>query len=254
MVDAIALGVKPVGTILYFEETPPYLNGKLDGIERVGTGNQPNLEKILTLKPDLIIAMSESGLPYTQLSQIAPTVVDDWQGYPSWKKHFNFVAEVLGKTEKAEQVWAHYEQRIRELRAALGNHYQDYQDIKVSFVHLCCGSIGLDVKNSFSGMILDDIGLSHPPAQNVVSDYGIVRVSEEFLVNIDGDIIFIATSEDGAEEILEQIKRKPLWNNLKAVQRGQVYSVNYPTWRGGNPLAADAVIDDLYKYLVEGAT
>ncbi|MGD2183724.1 iron-siderophore ABC transporter substrate-binding protein [Lusitaniella coriacea] len=250
MADALALGVKPIGIILYFDELPPYLKGKLDGIEPVGIGNQPSLEKILTLNPDLIIAMNDSDLSYQQMSQIAPTVVDNWIGYPHWKKHFNFVAEVLGKNQEAKQVWANYEERIQKLRVALP---ENYQDIEVSFVRICCGKLATDVKNSFSGMILEDVGLSRPPAQNVEDDDGLVFLSEELITSMDGDIIFLVVDreDDDAKRIFEQLQQKPLWNQLKAVREGRVYPVNLPTWRGGNPLAADAVIDDLFKYLVE---
>lgn len=250
MGDALAVGVKPVGTIFYFDKTPPYLEGKLDGVELLGKiAGQPNLEKTLTLNPDVIVGV-EGGTEsvYDQLSQIAPTVLGRWNGYPSWKDHFNFVAKVLGKTEEAKQVWEHYEQRIQELRVALGDNYQD---LEVSFVHICCGTIDIDFKNSFNGIILDDIGLRRPPAQNVVIKGGIASISEERLMDIDGDILLVAVTSGESEEILKQLKQKPLWNKLRAVQQRRVYPVNYATWRGGNPLAADAVIDDLFKYLVE---
>ena len=247
MANAIALGIKPIGTILYFDETPTYLKGKHTGIATVGTDEQPNLEKILSLQPDLIIAMNQAGLPYQQVSQIAPTVVDDWQGFPSWKDHFNFVAEVLGKTDEAEKIWTDYQNRILSLKAALGNRYQD---LEVSFVHICCGTVDIDLKNSFNGMILEDAGLSRPPAQDINTEDGLILLSEERLMDIDGDIIFIAATTGESEELLEQTKQKPLWRNLRAVQQNRIYPVNYTTWRGGNPLAADAVIDDLFKYLV----
>lgn len=248
MVDAIALGVKPIGTIYYFEQTPPYLAGKLGGIQEVGIDNQPNLEKILTLTPDLIIAMNHSGLPYDQVSQIAPTVVDDWNGYPSWKEHFDFVAGVLGKTDKAKQVWRHYDQRIQELRSAIGSRYKN---IEVSVVRACCNNLASDVENSFSGTIIEDAGLHRPQSQAAAED-GLVFFSEEKIPDLDGDIIFAIVDEDDASiKAFEQLRQEPLWNQLRAVQRGKVYSVNLATWRGGNPLAADAVIDDLFKYLVD---
>jgi len=253
MADALSVGIKPIGTVFYFDETPPYLEGKLDEIELIGKiPEQPNLEKTLTLNPDVIIGV-EGGAEsiYSQLSQIAPTVLGRWKGYPSWKDHFNFVAEVLGKTEEAEKVWAHYEQRVQELRAALDNNYQD---IAVSFVHICCGTIDIDFKNSFNGMILDDVGLRRPPAQEVVIEGGITSISEERLMDIDGDILFVATTSKESEELLEELKQNPLWSQLKAVKQGRVYAVDYATWRGGNPLAADAVINDLFKYLVEDTT
>ncbi|NEO25482.1 MAG: iron-siderophore ABC transporter substrate-binding protein [Kamptonema sp. SIO4C4] len=247
--DAIALGVQPVGTT---QPTPPYLREKLETIETVGTPRQPNLEKIATLTPDVIIGLHDQGESvYQQLSQIAPTLLHDWQGFSSWKDHFNFVAKALGKTEEAEEVWAHYEQRIQELRQALGS---DYQDIEVSVVRVCCNNLASDVKNSFSGIILNDVGLSRPPAQDSASG-GLVIFSEELITEkLDGDIIFAIVDEDddyNSEKAFEQLKNNPLWNKLKAVQEGKVYPVKYSIWRGGNPLAADAVIDDLFKYLVE---
>ncbi len=245
--DAIALGVKPVGAT---EPIPTYLRDKLEGIETIGASTRPNLEKILTLTPDLIVGLHyQAKAVYNQLSQIAPTVLHDWQGFSSWKDHFNFVAKALGKTEEAEDVWAHYEQRIQELREALGNNYQD---IEVSVVRVCCNNLASDVKNSFSGTILDDVGLSRPPAQDSVPG-GLIIFSEELITEkLDGDIIFaIVDDDDDSEKAFKQLKNDPLWNKLEAVQEGKVYPVNLATWRGGSPLAADAVIDDLFKYLVK---
>ncbi|WP_233501612.1 ABC transporter substrate-binding protein [Acaryochloris thomasi] len=253
MADAIALGVRPIGTVLQdfdFQKAPPYLEGRLQGIEIVGKEEQPDLEKILSLKPDLIIGLQYDSEPvYDKLSQISPTVLDDWKGYPSWKEHFDFVAQALGKTEAAQQIWSQYDQRIQELRTALG---PAYSDLEISFVRVCCGNWATDVKNSFSGMILEDVGLSRPPAQDIEVENGLVFLSEEALTQFDGDIIFLVVDADqDSADALEQLKQKPLWHKLKAVQQGKVYPVNLATWRGGNPLAADAVIDDLFKYLVK---
>ncbi len=247
--DAIALGVKPIATIVYFDQPPPYLAQHLNFIQILGQEEQPSLEKIVALKPDLIIGIKHSAEAiYSQLAQIAPTVADDWEGYPSWRQHFDFVANVLGKTDSAQQVWSRYDQRIQSLRAALEN---SQQDLEVSFVHTCCGTIDLDLINSFNGSILADAGLRRPPAQAVPVAGGIVKLSEEKLMDIDGDILFVATDGSEAAQTMTELKRNPLWQKLRAVQNDRVYSVNYPTWRGGNPLAADAVIDDLFKYLVE---
>jgi len=243
--DAIAVGVQPVGTT---EPIPTYLREKLEGIETIGASTRPNLEKMATLTPDLIIGLhNQVEYVYKQLSQIAPTLLHDWEGFSSWKDHFNFVAKALGKTEKAEEVWAHYEQRIQELREALNNNYQN---IQVSVVRVCCNNLASDVKNSFSGTILNDVGFSRPPAQDSAPG-GLVIFSEELIPEkLDGDIIF-AIVDDDSEKAFEQLKQNALWNKLEAVQEGKVYPVSLAKWRGGNPLAADAVIDDLFKYLVK---
>jgi len=249
--NALTLGIKPLASIVYFDTPPPYLAKHLEAIENLGKEEQPNIEKILALKPDLIIGIKYSTEPiYSQLSQIAPTVVDNWEGYPSWRDHFNFVAQVLGKTEEAKLVWAKYDQRIASLKTLLANRLQD---LEVSFVHICCGTIDIDLKNSFNGSILADVGIRRPPAQAAPIEGGITLLSEERLMDIDGDILFVAVDNEEANQKLAELKRNPLWETLRAVQQNRVYFVNYPTWRGGNPLAADAVIDDLFRYLVNGA-
>ncbi len=79
---------------------------------------------------------------------------------------------------------------------------------------------------------------------------GYIFIPEEELSKIDGDVLFIGVDNDVDEKFFNKLKQKPLWKTLKAVQRNHAYVVNLSTWRESNLLAADAVIDDLYKYLV----
>jgi len=108
------------------------------------------------------------------------------------------------------------------------------------------GRIGVQAKNSFIGSILDEIGLQRPIAQNLVSRYGYINLSNEELETADGNIVFITTSD---EQMLERLKQQPIWKRLKAVQQNRVYVVDQSIWTGGDLLAADAILDDLYRYL-----
>jgi iron complex transport system substrate-binding protein len=245
--NALALGVKPIAsTYFYQNEVVSSLHGQ--GIEFLGR-SQPDLEKMLRIKPDLILGWEVTGSEiYSLLSQIAPTALGEWEGPLSWQEHFNFVAEVLDKTEAAQAAWHRYEQRVKQLKDALGDRYQDK---KVSFIHLGTRGIESDVKNSFAGSILNDVGLQRSAAQDVVAPYGIISISEEELLEkADGDILFVATWNDDAEQVLKQLQQKPLWQQLQAVQQNHLYFVNFPVWTGSSLLAADAVIDDLFKYLI----
>ncbi|MDP9352451.1 MAG: ABC transporter substrate-binding protein, partial [Chloroflexota bacterium] len=79
---AMTLGVKPVGAVeaIPGEGFPSYLEGT-EGIENVGTIEQPNLEKIAALKPDLILSSKlRHEVIYPQLSKIAPTVFAETVG------------------------------------------------------------------------------------------------------------------------------------------------------------------------------
>ncbi|WP_414582663.1 ABC transporter substrate-binding protein [Scytonema sp. PCC 10023] len=253
LANALVLGVKPIGTTSVTnnmqDKFPEYLKSKIKGIEVLGTQNEPNIERILRLKPDLILGWEKVQPIYPLLSQISPTALGKWYGPASWQKHFDFVIEVLGKQEEARQAWNHYYQRIDELKTALNNRYQD-KKISVVIPSSEWGFF-IQTKNSFAGFILNDLGLQRPQLQDVnTSDGYIIFNSKEKLEMIDGDIIFVLTHKDDERKAFEEILQSPLGRRLKAVQQGRVYSVDGLTWIASNLLAADAVIDDLFKYLV----
>lgn len=247
LADALILGVPAIGAASY-DELADYLVEKTGDIEFLGTSEQPSLEKIYQLNPDLIMGIELSAEAiYPQLSQIAPTALGKWYGYPSWREYFDFVAGVLGKEDKAQEVWSDYNRRINKLKMALGDRVQD---LEISLAYACCGTISLDAENSFAGSILADLGVPRPKSQAAVDD-GTIRLSEERLSELDADILFLSVFDEESEEILADWQRKPLWNQLQVVQNQRVYLVNGSIWRAGDPLAANLVIDDLYKYLVK---
>jgi iron complex transport system substrate-binding protein len=255
LANAVTFGVKPIGSTTFsagdfhHDGFPKYAKNMMEGIEPVGDQLQPSLEKILLLKPDLIVGWEIVREIYPFLSKIAPTVLGDWRGgQETWREHIDFVAEVLGKEEAARRAWNQYYQRIEELKTALGDRYQN-KEISVTFI--TSDTISILLKNSFDGTILNDAGLKRPQAQNMIAELPRIEISEEELEKIDGDILFVVTGDVNKTKLLKRIQEKPLWNNLRVVQQNRVYFVNAATWVIGNLLAADAVIDDLYKYLVE---
>ncbi|WP_256875118.1 iron-siderophore ABC transporter substrate-binding protein [Nostoc sp. C052] len=248
--STLVLDIKPIGSTSdgWQDNLPDYLKNKTEGIQKIGTQYEPNLERILRLKPDLILGWENVKAIYPRLSQISPTALVKWKGSLSWREHFNFVAEALGKKEAAQQAWNNYYQRIEELKIALGNQYKDKT---ISVIHIYGWDIMSTAKNSFIGSILNDVGLQRPKAQDVITPSGLTKnISEEKLEELDGDILFITTFNDSDKANFEQLQQKPLWKRLKAFQQGHIYFVDGLSWVGSNLIAADAVIDDLFKYLV----
>lgn len=160
--------------------------------------------------------------------------------------------EALGKTDNAEQIMADYNTRIEEFQAQMGDRLYSTE---VSIVRVYQNRISIYLKDSFCGTIVADVGLSRPPHQTNTEQTFNMAIGKELLHKADGDVIFIWTygsNEEIAQDAqtaLKQLKADPLWSKLNAVQQGKVYEVpGY--WIGMGPIAANLVLDDLFKYLV----
>lgn len=237
------------------EEFPPYLAEKVKGIELIEeVSYEPSLEGITQLKPDLILGWTLHRKIYSLLSKIGPTLLLSQEIAESpdadWQKYTNYLAAALDKQEKAQQIFGEYDRRITELKTALGDRYST-KTISVAHVSDEYGTEAYTI-NSFPGSILSDLGLQRPPLQAISKPDGTIKaISQERLELIDGDLLFVLTFSDRDRQMLENLLNKPLWQKLKAVQNEEVYLVDGYTWGVANPLTANAVINDLYKYLVD---
>jgi len=77
----------------------------------------------------------------------------------------------------------------------------------------------------------------------------LVSVSLERLELLDADVLFVAL-DPGAEESFQKYQNTPLWQKLDVVKNQRVYAVDSGYWIFGNILSANAILDDLFKYLV----
>jgi len=85
-----------------------YARGKPADPAYIGSWVTPNLETILTLKPDLIVRLTWQGNQnYDKLSKIAPTVGYQEGGKGFWQKGLRDLARIFGRQEHAERVIKH---------------------------------------------------------------------------------------------------------------------------------------------------
>jgi iron complex transport system substrate-binding protein len=245
----IALGVKPIAATTYASEEGIKFRGltaeQSEGIEILGSMEQPNLEKIAALKPDLIFATHHLHHQiYSQLSSIAPTVVVDHNQFDSFKDRFRYIAEVLGKSDQANQVLTQYQTRVEQLRQAMGDQLNE---VEVSVIHVYGEPLSTPDATHHISQIFSDIGLRRPPSQE-----GLLQeknFSLEVLPEHDADILFIVKYPSSE---VEKILRNPIWQQLNAVQTARVYEVSPERWGGaGGPIVANRILDDLFRYLFE---
>ncbi|REK77710.1 ABC transporter substrate-binding protein [Paenibacillus paeoniae] len=244
--NLLELGVKPIGApsiLTAGDPYPSYLKGT-EGITNIGTVNEPNLEAIDALKPDLIIGNQDThdGI-HAQLSQIAPTVFVETLGV-TWKKNLQLYADAVNKADEGQKLLDAYGKRIEELKTAL----RGKDAIEVSLFRPRADKIQVYLKETFVGTIMEDAGIVRPASQ---SDAGFSKdVTEEQIADLDGDVILWFNREPDAFAKLEQ---SALWATLKGAQNNAVHPVEWEYWLSGLGIqAVNKVVDDLNAFLVKG--
>lgn len=247
----VALGIKPVGAVTVFQDGDfqEYLREKLDGVKKVGTIAQPNLEAIAALKPDLILSSDlRHKAIYEQLSQIAPTVFTEAVGV-TWKENFKLHADAVNKAAEAEKIMADYDKRMADFKAKVGDKLPR---TTVSIIRGTTSEVRIYMNASFIGTVMKDAGLPRPAVQN--KEVFMEKATEERIPDLDAEVMFVTQFKgaDGKDTLVAKLQAHPLWSQLSVVKKNQVYEVPDDYWMLGIGItAANKVADDLFKLLVK---
>jgi iron complex transport system substrate-binding protein len=249
---ALTLGFKPVGMVKAWGTEPMYahLKDQLTGVQIVGDENQPNLEAIAALKPDLIIGNKlRQEKIYGQLSSIAPTVFSERTNSDTFI-NFKVYAEALNKKADGEKKLAEFDKRAEDLKKQLG----DKINTKVSLVRFYLGDkVRIYYNDTFPGGILKKVGLKRPAVQD--KDTFADVIGKERIPDADGDIVFYFTLLDDKGETTKTENmwlQDTLWKNLDAVKKGRAFKVDDGIWNSsGGIISANLMLDDLAKYLLK---
>ena len=242
----LALGMKPVGLARCSSciASDPF-NEILGGVPSVGTEERPSLEKILSLEPDLILGYEWQESFYPQLSEIAPTViVNPHTGGNDFKRNLRQLAEILGESDRAEDVLSEYNERIQKFRKQFERKLRSKTVSLIWFFESNFHVYGPELLSI--GWVMSEAGIQFIPAYKELKDDVLRNMSIESLPDWDADFLFVALYYEGSFEELESVFEQPLWSTLKAVRKDQVYIM--PKYPSGGPIGASQFIDDLSEY------
>ncbi|RZS41201.1 iron complex transport system substrate-binding protein [Herbihabitans rhizosphaerae] len=214
----------------------------------VGELAAPDVEQIYALKPDLIVsAKIRHEKYYQQFASSAPTVFSQTTG-ASWKDNIRLLGKALGKEQLADKRIADYESRARRLGEAIKTK-NGGKAPTVTLARFVAGeqTARLYTSESYAGIVMRDIGLPRPPGQPDRTDKVNVDVSQEEILKLDADRVFVGVYDDDARkgaEVKSRFAANPLWGKLT----GKVSDVNDTTWITSVSLqGAHAIMDDLAK-------
>lgn len=248
---AVALGVIPVGVVESWVEKPvyPYLRKVLKGTEIVGLETQPNLEHLVALNLDLIVASKfRHETLYPQLSAIAPVIF--LEEIFVFKQTLRLMGEALGQEKKAEQLLSRWEQRVDYFQQVISSRNNVDWPIKISLLNFRADHLRLLSRKSFSGLIMTELGFEHSSFADTDDWIYKKLISKEALPTINADtfFVFLRTENPAVNENYNNWRKHPLWNALKASQSDQVYKVDEIIWSlSGGITGANMILDDLFR-------
>ncbi|WP_302473973.1 ABC transporter substrate-binding protein [Stutzerimonas stutzeri] len=247
---ALTLGVTPVGTINGRGQAAPprYLDGKLPaGIEVVGDIDNPNLETLLELEPDLILTGPVKPEQLAILNEIAPTVITFNWARP-WQESMQRTAQALNKEAEAKAVLERYRARVDAARQRLAAH----QGQTLSIVRWNPKGPSYMFKDAFASTVAEDVGLRRPAHQQDRGHTHSMALSLESLELLDADWLVIGTLATSGEavEAMNQAEQTPAFRQLSAIQAKRFGAVDGSLWTSlGGPMAALQVIEDIEALL-----
>ena len=239
--NMLALGVKPAGATPIFLDKPfvGYLAEQAGGIDKVGTINQPNLESIAALNPDLIVGTKDlHEAIYDKLSQIAPTVFTETL-FDDWKGRLKLHGLSVGKGAEADALIAAYEEKLAAFKSLKVTK-------SVSVLRGRTDNVTIYLGNSWSGEFVREVGLKRPASQQDNEKWG-VKITQEQIADIDADAILWFSRAD-ENYLTKDMKTSRLWNTLEAVKQEQVYRLDAGVWLSGMGIQArNLMLDDVKR-------
>ncbi|MBY0085188.1 MULTISPECIES: iron-hydroxamate ABC transporter substrate-binding protein [Brevibacillus] len=233
MEDSLVLNVNPVGAISVGGKFPEMFTSITGEAKSIGEKTQPNLETILSLKPDVILGSSKFP-PETveKMNKIAPTFPVSHIS-TNWEANLQLLGELTGKQAEAEKALNEYKAGIESAKAKLGDGMKDK---KVLVIRLRQGNINIyPEKVFFNPALYTDLGLTAPEEVKAAKAQEII--SMEKFSQINPDYLFIQFSPDENKDkpnALEDLQNNPIWKSVNAVKNRNVYvNVVDPLAQGG---------------------
>lgn len=247
--DLVAVGVQPIGVA----DIPGYrtwvsVEPGLDAdVTDVGTRQEPSLEAIAALEPDLIVGVRFRHAPILeQLQAIAPTLLFDpypGEGGPTQLEEmeatFRTIAAAVGQSTSANAV-------VDALHDTYGSASEALEAAGVAgkrillvqaFSSQNVPQIRVFTDNAMAVGILEEIGLQNA-WPGAYAQFGFDTVEVEGLAPVSDADAFLYVVQQSDDVFAGTLATNPLWRNLGFVAGERAYALGGDTWLFGGPLSA----------------
>ncbi|QKY71473.1 ABC transporter substrate-binding protein [Lentibacillus sp. CBA3610] len=262
----LSLGIQPAGVpnIDGFNSWMNIEEELADSVEDVGTRQEPNLEAISRMDPDLIIAAQfRHEQIIDRLEDIAPVVMfapyseeGSVDLYGELMNEFETIAEITDKEQEAVQSMEdlndfYEEQRQRLADAGLeGTKYI----ATMAFSSQNSPVLRLYTDTSYPAAVMEELGFENAYQPDEIEPYGFTEVGVETLQNFEEeDLQFLAIVQEDDNIFEGQLQGNAVWENLSFVQEGNTHFLPGDTPVIGGVSSAKALAEQIVDTMLNDA-
>ncbi|WP_158082114.1 ABC transporter substrate-binding protein [Paenibacillus ferrarius] len=191
---------------------------------QVGEINHVSLEKVMSLKPDLVIGQSmfHAALKDSLAASKVPLALIDIKSYEDIKATAELFGKIAGKEDETKAALDQTEKKMQTVISKLPQQSPKFAMITIMPMGISVqknSTISLDVTNRLK---LKNVAESLPAGKMPSS----APYSLEKLVELDPDFLFFSvhgTEDYGKEKLKTDLESNPAWKTLRAVQENKIY-------------------------------
>ena len=250
----VSLGVMPVGAADVKGFATWDTAVKLDpSVQDVGMRQEPSVDSISALQPDLVVMESDDVELAAQLEKFVPVLVakgsDATRNLERLREDLNMIATAVGKTDEATKLLSDMDAAFaagKEKIAAAGGAGKPFV-MADGWKQGSTISIRLFGEGSLVSEIGGQLGLENAWKGEVDKDWGLGTTDVEGLTALKDDNIRFFYNAPEEDVFADGLKDNGIWKSLPFVQKQQVTKLPNGIWTFGGPLSCRQYAEALVK-------
>ncbi|QRN48837.1 ABC transporter substrate-binding protein [Macrococcoides bohemicum] len=229
--NLLDLGVKPVGADQYAFQSD-ILKPKLKGVEKLNPGE---IEKIIKLKPDLILTF-DTDKDNSKYAKIAPTIPFTYTKHGYLDVH-ELLGKIVGKEKEAKVFVDQWKKETKKDGEEIKKHFGDDKTYSIfqffqKEIYVYGDNWGRGSEIIYQAF---DLNMQDKITKDV-KPTGWKKVSAESLGDYAGDIVLIS-SDTG--KISNTVTESKVWKNMNAVKNNKVVQYDAEDFWFNDPISLE---------------
>lgn len=193
-------------------------------VEIVGSMMTPNIEKIISIEPDLVILRSGISsqrriIPLLEENKISYLDVE-YDNFDEYLETFKIFTDI----NEREDLYIEKGLKLKEDIENIITKVPKEEKPTVLLLYATANSVEVKLPTSFVGDMLQDLGAENIAYDTKLIDEETTTFSMEKIIERNPDYIFVQTGGDvekTKDRLIKDVESNPAWNYLNAVKEGK---------------------------------